>query len=39
MICELLWHRDRLAQMRARVVNQLHVVALNEGLQRKKAVW
>lgn len=25
--------------MRTRVMNQLHVVALNEGLQRKKALW
>jgi hypothetical protein len=36
---QLLWHRHRLVQMRARVMNQLHVVALNEGLQRKKALW
>jgi transposase len=34
---QLLWHRHRLVQMRTRVMNQLHVVALNEGLQRKKA--
>jgi transposase len=33
---QLLWHRHRLVQMRTRVMNQLHVVALNEGLQRKK---
>jgi transposase len=26
-------------QMRTRVMNQLHVVALNEGLRRKKALW
>ena len=32
-------HRHRLVQMRTRVMNQLHVVALNEGLQRKKALW
>jgi hypothetical protein len=25
--------------MRTRVMNQLHVVALNEGLRRKKALW
>jgi hypothetical protein len=25
--------------MRTRVMNQLHVVPLNEGLQRKKALW
>jgi transposase len=36
---QLLWHRHRLVQMRTRVVNQLHVVALNEGLRRKKALW
>jgi transposase len=35
----LLWHRHRLVQMRTRVMNQLHVVALNEGLQRRKALW
>jgi transposase len=35
----LLWHRHRLVQMRKRVMNQLHVAALNEGLQRKKARW
>jgi len=35
---QLLWHRHRLVQMRTRVVNQLHVVALNEGLRRKKAL-
>ena len=31
---QLLWHRHRLVQMRTRVMNQLHVVALNEGLRR-----
>src|SRR4051812_33682377 len=36
---QLLWHRHRLVQMRTRVMNQLHVVALNEGLQRKKGLW
>jgi len=34
---QLLWHRHRLVQMRTRVMNQVHVVALNEGLRRKKA--
>jgi len=34
---QLLWHRCRLVQMRTRVMNQLHVVPLNEGLRRKKA--
>jgi transposase len=36
---QLLWHRHRLVQMRTRVVNQLHAVALNEGIRRKKALW
>jgi transposase len=36
---QLLWHRHRFVQMRTRVMNQLHVVALNEGLRRKKALW
>jgi transposase len=35
----LLWHRHRLVQMRTRVMNQLHVVALNEGVRCKKALW
>jgi transposase len=36
---QLPWHRHRLVQMRTRVMNQLHVVALNEDLRRKKALW
>src|SRR5207237_7938508 len=36
---QLLWHRHRLVQMRSRVLDQLQVVALNEGLRRKKALW
>jgi transposase len=36
---QLLWHRHRLVQMRTRIMNQLHIVALNEGLRRKKARW
>jgi hypothetical protein len=36
---QLLCHRHRLVQMRTRVMNQLHVVPLNEGLRRKKALW
>jgi transposase len=36
---QLLWHRHRLVQMRTRLMNQLHVVPLNEGLRRKKALW
>jgi transposase len=36
---QLLWHRHRMVQMRTRVMNQLHAVALNEGVRRKKALW
>jgi transposase len=36
---QLLWHRHRLVQMRTRIMNQLHVVALNEGVRRKKTLW
>ncbi|HKF01443.1 MAG TPA: transposase, partial [Candidatus Sulfotelmatobacter sp.] len=36
---QLLWHRHRLLQMRTRVMNQLHVVALNEGQRRKRVLW
>src|SRR5579859_2874407 len=36
---QLLWHGHRLVQMRTRVMNQLHVVPLKEGLLRKKALW
>jgi transposase len=36
---QLLWHRHRMVQMRTRVMNQLHVVPLNEGQRRKKALW
>jgi hypothetical protein len=28
---QLLWHRHRLVQMRARIMNQLQAVAMNEG--------
>src|ERR1700737_3839871 len=34
----LLWHRHRMVQMRTRIMNQ-YVVALNEGVRRKKALW
>src|SRR3989449_5980879 len=30
-------HRHRMVQMRTRIMNQLHVLALNEGVRRKKA--
>jgi transposase len=36
---QLLWHRHRLVQMRTRIVNQLHAIALNEGLRRKRSLW
>ena len=36
---QLVWHRHRLVQMRTRVVNQLHAIALNEGLRRKRSLW
>src|SRR5438876_1670562 len=36
---QLLWHRHRLVQMRTRIMNQLHVLALNEGVRCKKALW
>src|SRR5437016_7092352 len=36
---QLLWHRHRLVQMRTRIMSQLHVIALNEGVRRKKALW
>src|SRR5208337_1928594 len=36
---QLLWHRHRLVQIRTRIMNQLHVVALNEGVRRKQALW
>src|SRR5205085_11082695 len=28
---QLLWHRHRMVQVRTRIMNQLHVLALNEG--------
>src|SRR5213596_406939 len=36
---QLLWHRHRMVQMRTRIMNQLHVLALNEGVRHKKALW
>ena len=36
---QLLWHRHRLVQMRTRIMNHVHVVALNEGVRRKKVLW
>jgi len=36
---QLLWHRHRLVQMRTRVKNQLHAIALNQGVQRRSRLW
>jgi len=36
---QLLWHRHRLVHMRTRVKNQLHAIALNEGVPRKSRLW
>jgi transposase len=36
---QLLWHRHRMVQARARIMNQLQAVALNEGLRCKKRLW
>ncbi len=36
---QLLLHRHRLVQMRTRVKNQLHAIALNEGVQRRSRLW
>ncbi len=37
--CEPVRWLCSLVQKRTRMMNQLHVVALNEGLRRKKALW
>ena len=36
---QLLWHRQRMVQMRTRIMNQLQAVALNEGLRCKRRLW
>src|ERR1700676_1562158 len=36
---QLLWHRHRMVQARARIMNQLQAVAINEGLRGKKRLW
>jgi transposase len=36
---QLLWHRHRLVQIQTRLRNQLHAVALNEGVRLKKRMW
>jgi transposase len=35
----LLWHRHRLVQMQTRIMNQLQVVAMNEGYRWKKKLF
>src|SRR5215475_1015449 len=36
---QLLWHRHRLVQMRTRIMNQLHALAMNEGYRLKKKLF
>jgi len=36
---QLLWHRHRLVQMRTRMMNQLHALAMNEGYRWKKKLF
>jgi hypothetical protein len=36
---QLLWHRHRLVQMRTRIMNQLHALAMNEAYRRKKKLF
>jgi transposase len=36
---QLLWHRHRRVQTRTRMMNQLHAVALNQGLRCKQRLW
>src|SRR5262249_5349031 len=36
---QLLWHRHRLVQMRTRITNQLHALAMNEGYRWKKKLF
>src|ERR1700721_1070351 len=36
---QLLWHPDRMVQMRTRIMNQLQALAMNEGQRRKKKLW
>ena len=38
-VAQLLWHRHRLVQMRTRIMNQLQVVAMNEGYRWKKKLF
>ena len=36
---QLLWHRHRLVQMRTRIMNPLHALAMNEGYRLKKKLF
>jgi transposase len=36
---QLLVHRHKLVQMRTRMKNQLHALALNQGMQKKRQLW
>jgi transposase len=36
---QLLWHRHRLVQMRTRIMNQLHALAMNEGYRWKEELF
>jgi transposase len=36
---QLLWHRHRLVQMRTRIMNQLHALAMNEGYRWKRKLF
>src|SRR5207302_11274567 len=36
---QLLWHRQRLVQMRTRIMNQLQALAMNEGRRWKSKLW
>ena len=36
---QLLMHRHKLVTMRGAISNQLQAIAINRGLQKKKALW
>jgi transposase len=36
---QLLWHRQKLVWMRTSVKNQLHALAMSQGLCRKTKLW
>ena len=39
VLCQLLWHRHRLVQMRTRIMSQLQALAMNENKCWKKKLW